>query len=467
MSSRLLIKAACAMCAVVAFGQTTGGKRLSVYTAQTGYSIPVVDAKGSEYVGILDLLQPMGTASGRVDKRKYRLTFGSGDESVFEDGKTRARLRKKEVDLPAEFLLANGRGLVSLRSAPMIVSALTGATVDLHEGSRRMFVGAQPIRYSAQLQKDGNSRLVLTFSAPVNPTVATEHGKVQLTFTRDPLVSNGNDRVVLGDPLFPAVSFAENNGAAELTINVGAPMIANFSNANRTISLAPVAPQTANEVAAAQQPTPGQTPPAPTTVAPGPTVQRSAFFVLIDPSHGGSDRGAALTDKLAEKDAVLTIARRLRGELEAKGVPARLLRDSDTDLPSDRRAVAINTSQPGCVLFVHAGTVGNGVHVATAALPTARSGPVRWGLAQSFNLDAGRELANAIASEVLKRDVPVVRLNSSVPPLNETAAPAVVLEVTPPVNGSAVDVISNDYISSIAAGVAAATSSKRRRLEGR
>src|SRR5205823_7007960 len=38
----------------------------------------------------------------------------------------------------------------------------------------------------------------------------------------------------------------------------------------------------------------------------------TTFFVMIDPSHGGTDQGALLGDKLLEKDVTLAFARRLK-----------------------------------------------------------------------------------------------------------------------------------------------------------
>src|SRR5690348_12535448 len=48
------------------------------------------------------------------------------------------------------------------------------------------------------------------------------------------------------------------------------------------------------------------------------------FFVLIDPSHGGDDKGALLAPRMFEKDLTLSLARALRKELDERGIPARL-----------------------------------------------------------------------------------------------------------------------------------------------
>ncbi len=73
--------------------------------------------------------------------------------------------------------------------------------------------------------------------------------------------------------------------------------------------------------------------PAATTNAPsaGATVRLPPhFYAVVDASHGGDDRGALLSTQLAEKDVCLALARRLRQELESRGISTLVLRDPDT-----------------------------------------------------------------------------------------------------------------------------------------
>jgi hypothetical protein len=95
------------------------------------------------------------------------------------------------------------------------------------------------------------------------------------------------------------------------------------------------------------------------------------FFAVIDASHGGDDRGAALSDKLAEKDVTLALARRLRQELEARGMSTMVLRDSDANLTLDQRAIFTNTAHPVIYVALHAASDGNGVRLYTALHVTA------------------------------------------------------------------------------------------------
>ncbi|HSK45767.1 MAG TPA: N-acetylmuramoyl-L-alanine amidase, partial [Candidatus Binatia bacterium] len=95
--------------------------------------------------------------------------------------------------------------------------------------------------------------------------------------------------------------------------------------------------------AAPQQESIGDHQAIPSSTAPTESRKRTPeFFVMIDPSHGGNDKGATLGGKLAEKDITLRLAREVRKELEERGIAARLLRESDIDLSLDRRAEITN-----------------------------------------------------------------------------------------------------------------------------
>src|SRR6478735_6429157 len=82
------------------------------------------------------------------------------------------------------------------------------------------------------------------------------------------------------------------------------------------------------------------------------------FFVMIDPSHGGNDKGATFGGKLMEKEITLRLAREVRKELEERGIAARLLRESDIDLSLERRAEIANEQHAGLYVALHAGRPG-------------------------------------------------------------------------------------------------------------
>src|ERR1039457_3220777 len=52
-------------------------KHIAVYSPVASYSIPVLDRSGREYVGLLELLEPLGRVSTQSDGRRLRLRYNA------------------------------------------------------------------------------------------------------------------------------------------------------------------------------------------------------------------------------------------------------------------------------------------------------------------------------------------------------------------------------------------------------
>jgi N-acetylmuramoyl-L-alanine amidase len=156
---------------------------------------------------------------------------------------------------------------------------------------------------------------------------------------------------------------------------------------------------------------------------------------MIDPSHGGNDKGATFGGKLMEKDITLRLARELRKELEERGIAARLLRESDIDLGLDRRAEITNEQRAGLYVSLHAGRPGKGVRVYAPVLTDAQQ-PLAgrflpWESAQSAALGRSQNVARAVSDELKKKGLTVASLGSPLRPLNNIAVPAIAVEWAP------------------------------------
>jgi N-acetylmuramoyl-L-alanine amidase len=165
---------------------------------------------------------------------------------------------------------------------------------------------------------------LLNFSAPVNPTISTEPGKLRMVFKRDPVVSPGSQSISFDNKVITHASYSENNGDAELDVAASQPLMASFSSDRRTITISAIAPPPGPQLRQRRQnwsnrgrirrrrPCRRQTV-RPITIA---AMVTHRILAVVDPAHGGDERGAALTDTLAEKDVTLGFARLLRHELE-------------------------------------------------------------------------------------------------------------------------------------------------------
>ncbi|HYX68320.1 MAG TPA: N-acetylmuramoyl-L-alanine amidase [Terriglobales bacterium] len=411
--------------------------RLYVFAPNTRYQVAIMERAGKEYVGLVELLEPLGPVSGRVDGKKFKFRF-KGIEAEFQDGKTQARIGKLKVELPGEAVVEADHVLIPFAAAPAVLAHFLGTHVDYHPVSRRLMIGVADVSFTAELRKSDPSALVLSFSAPVNPSISTGAGALRMVFTHDPVVSwaekfNFNDRLV------PSAVYSESAGSAVLTVHGTAPLLATFSNDGRTITVS-AAPGAAPPTVAVAPPPPPVQQPAP---APAPAVQPTApsgayrprFLVVIDASHGGDDDGVKLNAELAEKDVVLVLARRLRAELQNRGFNTVMLRDGDSNLDPEQRAAASNTARAAVYISLHADVLGTGVRVYTSLLPPAPSHPgpfVPWDSAQAGYLESSRIVANSILEEVARKQINVAMLPAPLSPLNHIAAAAVAVEVAPP-----------------------------------
>src|SRR6266700_1639014 len=445
-------------------------KRISIYSGSANYTLNVQDRDGKEYVDLLEILQPLGATSIRSDRSSWRLRFGNA-ESEFIPEKARARIRGSDFDLPGKFKLENGRGLVPLASLSTLLPQFLGAPVAFRESSRRLFIGNVSVHFVAQVNRANPPSLVMEFSSPVNPMIATEPGKLRMVFTHEPLVPPGSQTLTFDSKIIPSANYAESNGAAEIAVNSSVPLLASFSNDGRTITIAP-APQRQLQTSI---PAPEQQPTSATAIAPPQAGAASSvtnasppatYFAVVDASHGGEERGAALSDQLAEKDVTLALARRLRQELQARGFVTLLLRDADVPLSLDQRANLTNQTHPAIYICLHAGSQGAGVRLYTSLLPAGGENHgafLDWDTAQSGFRGASQNAELSLAAELGKRQVPVRSLAAPLRPLNNIAAAAVAVEIAP-LAGKISDLESPAYQQAVAESLVTGIAAVRDKL---
>lgn len=447
---------------------TAGEKRIAIYAPTTSYSLPVVDRNGRDYVGLLELLEPIGNVSSRSDGLHWRLRY-SDAEAEFTNGQNLAKVRARNVDLSGDFLLESNRGMVPVSSLGILLPRIMGGAVTFNESSRRLFIGGVATHFTAQVSRTNPPRLVMNFTAPVNPTIATEPGKVRMTFSREPIVAPGSPTLTFDDKAIPSATYSESNGAAEFVINGTAPLMASFSNEGRTITIAAAPQQTSASPAPAAAPA---VPPPAVPVAPGgppavtTVVAARHFYAVLDASHGGDDRGVALLPQLAEKDVTLVLARRLRQELEYRGISSLVLRDSDAYINLDERAIVTNTAHPVIYVSIHAASDGRGVRLYTSLLPAGEenNGPfIAWDTAQTRFLASSQAAAQGVAVELLKKEIQVRTLAAPLRPLNNVTAAAIAVEMAPP-DSDVMDLNLAGYQQNVAAAVADGIVAVRERL---
>ena len=449
-------------------------KRLTIYSPRKTFSVFVAERNRIEYVDLVAVLEPLGKLDVRQDGRKWKLRL-NGEESQFQEGKVKARVRGHDYMLSRDFVAENGRALVPLASLAPLLQSMLRETVRYHPAGSRMFIGGAANPYSTQFVAATPPRVVFNFAAPVSPSIANEPGRMQIIFQRDPVIATGPDTVTIKDSSISSVTNAESNGQAEIMIKATAPLLATFSNGGKTLTVTP-----AQQAVAVPKPPiaiPPVTPAPPpaisgtTSVTPPTRLPQRRFLVVIDPSHGGDERGAALSETLAEKDVTLALCRSLRNELQSRRIEVLLLRDGDATLSTDQRAVLANTNHAALYVTIHAGSVGSGVRLYTSMMPAdneaARGEFIPWDLAQAGFLNSSRTTAAALAGEIQTRRIEVRVLSASLPPLNHVAAPAIGVEVAPRAGTDVNDLTSITYQQALASGLAAGIVAAHNRAEAR
>jgi N-acetylmuramoyl-L-alanine amidase len=460
----LLLAGATLLSAAPSAAPSADDKHISVYSPVAAFTLPVLDRAGHEYVGLLELLEPLGRVSSDSNGRSLRLRFNAIDGD-FVAGKTRSKIHGHDFDFSAPFLIENSRGLVPLSSLTALLPRFLGASVSFHESARRLFVGEVGIQTSFRLDAGNPPRLVLNFSGPVNPTISTEPGKLRMLFKRDPILSPGSQSISFENQIITHASYSETNGDAEIDVTATEPLMASFGGDRKTITVsaippAPAAPSAGGAANGPQNPAPA---------SPVATISSGAsrrLLAVVDAAHGGEERGAALTDTLAEKDVTLGFARLLRHELEIRGFAVVMLREADTSSTPDQRATAANVSHAAIYISLHAASQGRGAAVYTALLPV--EGPSHgvfhaWNAAQSPALPVSRVVSAAIVAQMQKREFPVHASSASLRPLNNVVMPSVAVELAPGENGID-DLTSANYQQQAASAIADAVVSVRDRL---
>lgn len=440
-------------------------KRLSIYSTAANYSVSLMQRQGHDYVGLLEVLEPLGTVNAKIDGPRWRLHYDNvlGE---FLDGKTRARVQGRDADLGAKFILENGRGLIPVASLGSLLPRFLGGPVTFHESAERLFIGSVATHFTASVAPDDSSRLIFHFSSPVNPSVASEPGKLRLTFNHEPVTSPASPTLTFGSKTISSATYSEGNGTAEIAVNTAIPLMANFSNDGRTITLAPAKSQPQTAVSVPPPPKPQAAPAPPVAAAPAPSRR---YFVVIDASHGGTDRGEALGPALAEKEITLALARELRQALESRGITTLAIRDSDANISLDDRAFFTNTSHAAVYIAIHASSSGHGVRIYTSMLPNSGAededrGPFRSWLTAQLSSMSLSQMAAAGTAEALKRiQIPVRLLTAPLRPLNNIVTAAIAVEIAPPA-ADVSSLASTDYQELITGAVANGILSVRTQL---
>jgi hypothetical protein len=132
-------------------------RRIVVYTPQTNYQVDILLRDGVDYVGVTDLLEPLGRLESRSNGRKFTLVFNGG-AAEFQDGKRQYRTSaNNKLELASNFLLIDGRGYLPVASLVQLLPRVTQVICGFNPVSLRGGTAPFALPARAYLSRSGQS----------------------------------------------------------------------------------------------------------------------------------------------------------------------------------------------------------------------------------------------------------------------------------------------------------------------
>jgi N-acetylmuramoyl-L-alanine amidase len=316
---------------------------------------------GQEVFALADLATAFGvTVREDVAAGGIIVTTPQNRTVVLTPGQALASVNGRVVSLPSAPVRDGRAWLVPVEFVTRALGPALNTRLDLRKASRLILTGdvrVPEVAVSVE-SEGGRARVNIDIAPSVPRTVSQEGQRVIVRLEADAL------DLRLSQPASREIVAGVRAGDAPQTIIVDlGPTAAGFQSSVQPRErggervVLDVTAQGAQPVAPAQPEVPVEPPPLPDFSAGG------IRTIVIDPGHGGDDRGARGPGGLEEKDVALGIGRRLKGALEARlGLRVLLTRDGDRAMRIDERTALANNNKADLFISLHA-------NASVAALP--------------------------------------------------------------------------------------------------
>ena len=330
---------------------------ITVLTRDGRTPLPVTMVSNQEYIAVADVDSMFGTSS-REDRLVGGLTITARNRSVvLTADQNVVSVNGRLVSLPAPTLKRDNRWLVSVDFLPRALSLVLDTRLDLRRLAHLLIVGDLRVPRVVARVDAGSTNVSVVFEVTPNTEarVSSQTGRLVVQFEADALE--------LSLPSLPPQTFllalTPGDAAASVQLATGprfsryraASSQADAGSGRVTIDLLPAV-------------TESTAPAAPAAVAPVPdtrpelAVQAAATglrTVVLDPGHGGDEKGTQGPRGTLEKDITLAVSRRLRTLIESRlGLKVYLTRDDDRTLALDDRSAFANEHKADVFLSIHA-----------------------------------------------------------------------------------------------------------------
>ena len=345
--------------------------------------VPTILLNGQEFIA-LDDLASLFRATAREDPLAGGVTITyNGRTAMASTEQPMASVSGRLVPMPSPAVRSGGRWLVPVDFIGRALGPIYDRRIELRRASRLLIVGDLRVpRVTIRIAAPGPpTRVEIDVASAVAVTTSQEAGRILVRVDADAIDAS---LPLPGAGLVEQIRAGDQPATIEVLLRGAAGALAT-SSPTATGTRVTIEVQPPGTPAPAPAPPPAPVPaPAPPLGAPRPVLQT----IVIDPGHGGDDRGVVGAARIEEKRITLDVAQRVKTLVETRlGVRVILTREDDRAVPVDERAAIANNSKADLFVSLHA----------NAAPSTSLGGAEVYYLALDEEMEAARRLAEAEA----------------------------------------------------------------------
>ena len=328
---------------------------LTVISAEGQRTLPASQVGDQLMVALDDLASLLG-----LSVREDALSGGAavrykGRTVLLTAGQALASVSGRLVSLPGPPVRDGRRWLVPVEFVSRALAGIYDTKLDVRRNSRLLLVGEVRVpRIVVRPEVLGSQVRVTLEMAPRTAHAVTQEGtRLIVRFEADALDASLPPFASQG--VLQAMHLGDQRGTIAMDLgprfgSYRASLVPHDQGAELVIDLVPAAEAPFPSPRPPLAPPPGAAP-LPVPALPPPPLRT----VVIDPGHGGDEKGAVGVGGTLEKDVTLAIARRLKDALESRlGVHVLLTREGDQTIALDDRAALANNNKGDLLISIHA-----------------------------------------------------------------------------------------------------------------
>ncbi len=309
---------------------------------------------GSVEMAALDDIAKLLNITVREDAGGLVLSLPSGQNVVLSTSQGLASAGGRVISLPAAPTRDGRAWFVPIDAVGRAIAPAYGTKLELRKPSRLIILGDLRVPHVvARHETTGNTaRVTVDIQPPTPHTVAQDAKTLTVRFEADALDAQLPGAV--GRELVGAIRAGE--GPAEVAVDLG-PRFGSFRSADQPGERG--ATRLVIDIFSPSGEAPPPPPPVESLPLPEFAPAGAVRTIVIDPGHGGDERGARGRAGTLEKDITLNVARRLKTAIEGRlGIRTILTRDADRTITLDERTAVANNNKADLFISLHANASG-------------------------------------------------------------------------------------------------------------